>query len=106
HSDGTIRVGHRIPTLVIPFHPFVPQMQQFVMPTDFARKIIASYARHVAHVKAEHPEHPTYKLMWVKVYRVPHQIPPIQQYAKVDTPMPANDPVLYQPYYMGRFNTD
>ena len=106
HSDGTIRVGQRAPSVVIPFHPYVQQTQQFSMPSDFARKLIASYARHVAYLKAEHPDLPDYKLKWVKVYRVQHAIPPVHQYAKVETPMPADDPVLYQPYYMGRFDTE
>jgi hypothetical protein len=68
--------------------------------------MIASYTRHVAHIKAEDPDLPGAKLVWIKLYRVQHSIVPVQQYAKVDTPMPANDPVLYRPFYMGRYDTD
>jgi hypothetical protein len=105
-SDPKQKIGVERPKLVVPFHPFVPQVQQFSMPSDLARKVIRSYARHVAYAKADNPDLPGSKLVAVKVYRVVHMIPPVYQFAKAETPMPANDPVLYRPYYVGTFDPE
>jgi hypothetical protein len=101
-ADPTPVVGRPTPTMYVPFHPLVPGSQQYARPTDVARRLVSSYVRHIASVKAD--ALPGYELRWVKVYRVRHDIPPPEAYAKLDPPMSANDPTLYRPFYMGRYN--
>jgi hypothetical protein len=100
-------VGRPTPKIVVPYHPLISISQQYGRPADSARRLIASYVRHVAKVNAESPATLSgYKLRYLKVYRVRHDIPNIDLYAKNDPPVAANHPGLYRPYYMGLFDTD
>jgi hypothetical protein len=98
--------GPLVVPLVVPFHPLLPITQQYGRPNEAARRLLASYVRHVAKVKAEHPDLPGYELKWIKIYRVRHDIPSTDLYAKLDPPLSANDPVQYRPFYMGRFDLE
>lgn len=99
-------VGVPTPALAVPFHPFVPTTQQFSLPNGSTQRMLRSFARHVAKVKEQPPASlPGSELRWIKIYRVRHEIPPADAYAKVDPPMAPNDPELYRPYYMGKYDT-
>ena len=81
--------------------------QQFSLPNASTQRLLASYARHVAVAKAEPPAYlEGCRLRWVKIYRVRHDIPIADAYAKNDPPMPPNDPELYRPFYMGQYDRD
>lgn len=100
-------IGAPSPKVVVPYHPLIPVAQQYQRPNDVARRLLASYVRHVAKVNAEPPpELAGYKLRWLKVYRVRHDIPNSDLYAKSDPPVSANHPGLYRPFYMGLYDTD
>ncbi len=107
-AAGVPIVGQENPTLVVPFHPLVATLQQYSRPNDTARRLLASYVRHVAHAKAQHPDPKLkgYELRWIKVYKVRHEIPPSDFYAKWDPPLAPNDPILYRPFYLGRYNLE
>jgi hypothetical protein len=86
----------------IPLKPGLLPAQQVYMPGDSSRRLFASYARFVARKFATHPEHPDWKLKSVKVYRVIHSIPPVLWF---HNRIPPNDPELYQPYYVGNYDS-
>ena len=91
----------------IPFRPFMPPAQQYSLPNASTQRILASFARHVAIAKAEPPAHlEGCTLRWIKIYRVRHEIPPVDPFSKADPPIAPNDPELYRPFYMGRYDTD
>jgi hypothetical protein len=93
--------------LVVPWHPLFPAAQQYGRPNETARRLISSYVRHVAKINAEPPPQLAgYKLYRIKAYRVRHDIPNSNLYAKADPPVSANHPGLYRPFYMGLFDTD
>jgi hypothetical protein len=100
----TTILGAPAPTLVIPFHPRIVGAQQYARPNDLSRRLLSSYVRHVASLKAE--AMPGYELRWIKVYRVRHDIVPSEAYAKLDPPLSASNPILYRPFYMGRYDLD
>jgi hypothetical protein len=98
-------IGVKPSKLVVPYHPLIPVQQQYGRPTDQARRLISSYVRHVALVNAEPPpELAGYQLYRIKAYRVRHDIPMVDLYAKSDPPIAANHPGLYRPFYMGTFD--
>ena len=91
--------------LRIPLHPEVPKTRQVNIPADGSRRLLASFARHVAH------RYPTYveggrtlKFKSVKIYRVIHAIPPIVWYQ--NPVLKPTDPTLYRPYYIGNYRAD
>ena len=88
--------------LGVPMHPFIPHMQQYLLPNLNSKVIVASYARHVC--RMPHPQHPDWKIKSVKVYRVVHMIAPAAQFTSDVIRMDPRDPELYRPYYMGRFD--
>lgn len=89
--------------ILIPLHPLVPQMQQISPPNESSRRMLASYARFVAHKYAVHPENPSWKFKSVKIYRVMHLIPMSSQLVAGVSP---TDPELYRPYFMGNYLPD
>jgi hypothetical protein len=97
-------VGKTTPSLIVPFHQALAVTQQYAKPNGYARQLISSYVRHVAKL---HEEHPVYgKLKWIKAYRVRHDVPPVEYFAKSDPPLEANDPWTYRAFYVGRFRPD
>ena len=101
HAPGPIRIGVPAPSLVVPFHPFLNPTQQYAPPNAAAKRLLASYARHVAATKAA--ERPEWKFRAVKIYRARHEIPPVDAFTRGWS---ANDPELFRPFYMGMFNAD
>lgn len=87
----------------IPLHPLVPQQQQVIFPAESSRRLLASYARHMADKYATHPEHADWNFKSVKVYRVIHAIPTVDWFV---LRLPPADPVLYRPFYMGNYDKD
>jgi len=83
---------------VYPFHPLIPTTQQYAPPSDFAFRLLGSFARHAG--LKPHPEHPEWKLSSVKVYKVRHTIIPEDAVLKRTDPQ---DPLYYQPFYMGEY---
>ena len=86
----------------IPLHPTILRAQQVRIPNDASKRMLESFARHVAH------EYPTLnvngqilKFKQVKIYRVTHSIPPIMWH---QTNIPPADPELYLTYYTGTYN--
>jgi hypothetical protein len=96
------QLGIKRPPLIVPFHSVLPVSVQYAKPHPIARNLISSYVRHVAKLHAEHPEYGT--LRWIKVYRVRHDIAPVELFAKTDPPLEANDPWTYRAFYMGRYD--
>ncbi len=76
--------------------------QQYSEPQDYAKRLVASYARHVAHT-ATHPENPQMPVANVRVYRVTHSIILPGQIAEGYDPL---DPAFYSPVYLGQFDAD
>jgi hypothetical protein len=71
-------------------------IQQYTEPMDFQKRIIASYARHVAHTDPDPA-----KVKAVRVYRLVHKmITPRELYEGKD-PL---DPILFLSYYMGKYD--
>jgi hypothetical protein len=75
-----------------------PLMSQYSEPMEFSRRMIASYARHVAHTDSEPA-----KVKAVRVYRLVHKmITPKELYEGKD-PL---DPTNFLSYYMGKYDPD
>jgi hypothetical protein len=75
---------------------------QYNEPSDYAKRLIQSYARHIART-SPHPTNPNAKVVDVRVYRVIHQIIRPFDYARGISPLV---PTLYTPTYVGKFDTD
>ncbi|MGF1578191.1 MAG: WD40 repeat domain-containing protein, partial [Gemmataceae bacterium] len=95
----------------IPMHPGFPHLAQYQYPGLYARELLQSFAHHVA-AKIKHPEHPDAKVVYVKIYRATHAIPPsavVARWTKV-TKRPLtelkNFEPYYYPYYMGKFSPE
>lgn len=93
---------HKIPH--IPFHPHVsPVTNQYQKPSFYSKKLLASFARHMA--QKPHPKHPDARIKSIKVYRVVHTIPSPDLLANWRGPMHLKQlPTLYSPYYQGQFD--
>lgn len=85
----------------IPTHPS-PLVMQYKEPNAYAKKWVASYARHVARA-FKHKDKPEKEVAGVKVYLATHVIVPQNEFAATPDFF---DPTLYLPYYMGEFDKD
>lgn len=87
----------------IPLHPSIPNMQQVNIPADGSRRLLKSFARHVAKKYATYEDDVGRKLTFksVKIYRVIHAIPPIDWF---QYNLPPSDPTLYRPFYVGNYD--
>jgi hypothetical protein len=74
---------------------------QYSEPNDLAKKLLGSYARHVA-LTSPHPKYPQVPVVNVRVYRVTHQLISPGDLANGKDPL---DPTTYLVYYMGKFDT-
>ncbi len=75
---------------------------QYSEPQETARRLIASYARHIAHTSPD-PENPNNAVQAVRVYRLTHMlISPAELNAGKD-PL---DPTTLMPFYMGKYDPD
>jgi hypothetical protein len=76
-----------------------PLMNQYSEPNDFSRRLIASYARHIAHSYAD----PDNAVKAVRVYRLIHKmITPRELYEGKDPLEPTN----FLSFYMGKYDPD
>lgn len=87
--------------LRIPFHPLVPQQQQYIIPIQPVKELVSSYAKHVTRLR--HPEHPDWRIQSVKVYRVKHVLAQEGPFMKGVDP---REPYFYLPYYYGQYDPD
>jgi hypothetical protein len=107
-KDNVI-IGLPSPALAIPFHPLVPETQQFSIPNQPARLLLASLARsvcqrpHPDEPKDSDPEHRRYEIRGVKIYQVVHAIPSAEAFALGQDPC---DPTNYRPFFMGQYDMD
>jgi hypothetical protein len=86
----------------IPLHPGFAEGFQFREPTPYSKRMLQTYARHVARAVPD-PSDPAKKVAAVKIYRVVHRIlDPLEMAQGAD---PAAEP-LYFPYYQGEFDTE
>jgi hypothetical protein len=84
----------------IQFAADLPLDAQYREPQDLAKKLIASYARHVA-LSYPHPRDPSIKVTSVKVYRVTHNIISPVELSKGYSPL---DKTRYMVYFQGEFD--
>jgi hypothetical protein len=75
---------------------------QFNEPNEFVKRLISSYARHVART-TRHPTNPDMEVEDVRVYRITHRIISPSELARGYSPLTVT---LYSPYYQGKFNRD
>jgi hypothetical protein len=89
----------------IPFHPDISLPNQVNIPSDGPRRLLSSYARHIAEKYDTYTDDDgkVWKFKSVKIYRVIHNIPPVIWFRNKWSP---TDPTLYQPFYVGNYNAE
>ncbi|MCS6850406.1 MAG: hypothetical protein NZ700_04470 [Gemmataceae bacterium] len=98
-----VTAGQQFPRGPIPLHPYFSDTIQYKVPTEIARRTIASYARHIAR-HSPHPHDPELPVVGVKMYRVVHNMMRPAEFLRPDV-----DPLakfLFVPYYLGEFDAD
>jgi hypothetical protein len=90
----------------IPFHTLqLPPSTQFRAPSSFVTEfLLPSYARHLAHKHKN--DKPGYQLHSVRLYRVLHEIVPVERLGQPAVYTPLYEPATYLPYYMGEYLPD
>jgi hypothetical protein len=86
----------------IPLHPDIAVPLQFRVPLPFSKRMLETYARHVART-VKHPTDTTIAVVGVRIYRVVHQILTPKEMASGEDP---TDLIHYYPYYQGEFTLD
>jgi hypothetical protein len=86
----------------LPLAKDAPVEGQYSEPTEIAKWLIQSYARHVAR-NCPNPDNPDAKVTSVRVYRLIHRIISPLELSQGYSPLAET---LYQPYYLGRFDPD
>ena len=76
---------------------------QYSEPQEVARRLIASYARHIGRT-SPHLKDPTVPVKAVRVYRVTHNLITPREYAEGRDPV--QDQTTFVPFYMGKYDTD
>jgi hypothetical protein len=79
-----------------------PLLNQYSEPQDVARRLIASYARHIARTSSD-PEDPSKSVQAVRVYRVIHTIITPRELNEGKDP---TDETTFVPFYMGKYDSD
>ena len=77
-------------------------VNQYGEPQEIARRLIASYARHIART-SPHPQDPKIPLSYVRVYQVIHNLTTPRQFSEGHELL---DPTNYMPFYMGKYDID
>lgn len=84
----------------IPLHPGIDLPNQRREPNEFSKEMVKTYARYVAHLRAQE----TGKIVaGVKVYRVVHNLPTPKEIAEGIDPTEGH---FYYPYYQGEFTSE
>lgn len=86
---------------LIPFHPELLEIQQFRMPNEHARQILASYAKHVADTFGT--GRPGVSVKAIKVYLTQHRMLSQKEFAERMDPF---DPTTYVPFFVGEFDAE
>ncbi len=89
------------PAPIPPMSDVLP-INQYGEPQEIARRLIASYARHIAHT-SPHPEDPTIPVSYVRVYQIIHVLISPRQFSEGKDLL---DPTNYTPFYMGKYDAD
>ena len=84
----------------IPVYPGLDASMQRREPTPFSKEMVETYARFIAHLKAQETGK---AVASVKVYRVVHNLPKPEEIAAGIDPTEKN---FYYPYYHGEFTPD
>jgi hypothetical protein len=75
---------------------------QYSEPQEIARRLIASYARHIARTSPD-PNDRTNAVKAVRVYRVMHNLLSPREYSEGKDPL---DKATFLPFYMGKYDPD
>lgn len=75
-------------------------LAQYHEPPEYSRRLIASYARHVART-SPHPEDPSVEVVSVRVYRILHDLISPKEYSEGGDPQ---DTIHYKPIYVGKYD--
>jgi hypothetical protein len=105
-NEAAITIGKPVSKHVrVPYHPGLYYSQQVKVPSDHAKRLMGSYARFVARKFAVHPDpdKANWKFRSVKIYQVVHWIPKVDWFV---SEIPATDPDLYYPFYMGNYDAE
>jgi hypothetical protein len=79
-----------------------PLANQFSEPAELSRRLISSFARHMAHTSPD-PNDPHNAVKAVRVYRVVHTIITPRELYEGKDPL---DPATFVPVYMGKYDPD
>jgi hypothetical protein len=79
-----------------------PEIGQYSEPQEIARRLIASYARHIARTSPS-DKNPRARVESVRVYRLTHDLISPRELAEGKEPL---DPVYFKGFYMGQYNPD
>jgi hypothetical protein len=79
-----------------------PLINQYSEPQDIAKRLLASYARHIAHTSPD-PENPNNPVQAVRIYRVIHTLISPRELNEGKDPL---DPTTFVPTYMGKYDTE
>ena len=80
----------------------MPEVGQYNEPQEVARRLIASYARHIART-SPHTKSPRAKVVSVRVYQLIHELISPQELAADGDPL---NPVYFKGFYMGKYDPD
>lgn len=79
-----------------------PLINQYSEPQDMAKRLLASYARHIAHTSPD-PDNPHNPVQAVRIYRVIHTLISPRELNEGKDPL---DPTTFIPTYMGKYDTE
>ncbi len=79
-----------------------PLLNQYSEPQEMARRLLASYARHIAHTSPD-PDNPSNAVKSVRIYRVIHTLISPRELNEGKDPL---DETTFMPFYMGKYDPD
>lgn len=79
-----------------------PMINQYSEPQEMARRLLASYARHIARTSPD-PKNPHNTVEAVRIYRVIHTLISPRELSEGKSPL---DETTFVPTYMGKYDTD
>jgi hypothetical protein len=75
---------------------------QYSEPQEMARRLLSSYARHIAHTSPD-PSNPHNPVKAVRIYRVIHNLISPRELNEGKDPL---DPTTFMPHYMGKYDLE
>jgi hypothetical protein len=79
-----------------------PEVNQYSEPQEVARRLLASYGRHIAR-SSPNPEHPEVPVKYVRIYRVTHNLISPRELAQGRLP---TEDTYYSAIYVGKYDRD